>query len=118
VVHALVTQVRRPATETYVADLPWRTQRVADRMEWFRRFPAATAVPDNWNEMDETDRRAWLDDFKSMRWNPERLDLLVKLRNSAAHPVAGTTLMPGQAADSLGAAADFINALWPEPPST
>lgn len=51
---------------------------------------------------------------------PERLDSMVKLRNSFAHPKEfNSILSPGMAVDAFQAAVEIVNQLWPlETPST
>ncbi len=85
---------------------------------WFQGFRDGFAVPDNWTEMTQEDRVAWLEDFRRMKWEHEELDVLVDLRNLVAHPDAGTLLMPSQAADAIYGVAAFINGLWSEPTQT
>jgi hypothetical protein len=119
IVYAISTQVRRPTSpQPFVTPPAWAALGVAERKMWFQGFRDGFAVPDNWTEMTQEDRVAWLEDFRRMKWEREELDVLVDLRNLVAHPDAGTLLMPSQAADAIYGVAAFINGLWSEPAQT
>jgi hypothetical protein len=116
IVYAISTQVRRPTSpERFVAPSDWVSLGLTEREAWFDLFKDASAVPDNWTEMTQADRVAWLGDYRRIKWEREDLDVLVVLRNLVAHADAGTLQMPSQAADAIYGVAELINGLWSEP---
>jgi hypothetical protein len=70
-----------------------------------------TAVPDEWNEMSESEQATWWAAFRR-RWEVRELDVVRELRNLAAHPTYHQIVTPVDSGRAIIEAAALINSLW------
>jgi hypothetical protein len=93
-------------------DAAWSSREDAIRYAVSTGGSGGYRVPSDWPEYDEARRHDWWHRFRTERWEPDQLRVLVDLRNMSAHQRPEHTVSPIQSAQAITAAVEFVNALW------